>query len=184
MDLLRELRCDLSSVGGPPMRAETKPISDSLSKVQGLYQAADVADLILCIAEEHNIFMTNKRLQCLLVITDCLYTEEFGFFCFEDLIERSMKHTIRTSPYWISSVFENYSGCGTNSLYRISILNKREAADVDDLKQIFSTEALSFITSIVLEFGTLGKGVADLSLISSKLMEKRTKERIYNHGKR
>lgn len=166
------------------MRSEAKPISDSLSKVQGLYQAADVADLILCIAEEHNVFMTNKRLQCLLVITDCLYAEEFGFYCFKNLIERSTNHQILTSPYWIPSVYDNYSASGTNSLYRSMFLNKREALSVDDLKQIFSIEALSFITSIVLKFGTLGKGVADLSLISSKLMEERTKERAYNHGKK
>ena len=165
------------------MRSEIKQISDSLSNVQGLYQAADVADLILCIAEEHDIFMTNKRLQCLLVITDCLYSDTFGFTCFKDLIEKSSYPKLY-SFYWIPSVYKNYSICGFCTLYRDLDLYQRKALGSEDLQKLFSTEALSFITSIVLEFGTLGKGTADLSLISSKLMEERTKERTYNHGKR
>lgn len=165
------------------MRSESKQISKSLSKVQGLYEADDVADLILCIAEEHDLFMTNKRLQYFLVITDCLYAEIFGFYCFNDVIERSSIPML-TSPYFIPAIYESYSGSGLNSLYRTSILNQRTAKKPEVLEQIFSKEALSFISSIVLRLGKLGNGVADLSVISSKLVEKQTKERTYKHSKK
>lgn len=158
------------------MRSESKQISESLSKVQGLYGADDVADLILCIAEEQDVFMTDKRLQCLLVITDCLFAEIFGFYCFNDVIERSSTPML-TSPYFIPAIYESYSGSGLNSLYRSTILNRRAAKEPEVLEQIFSKEALSFISSIVLRFGKLGEGAADLSVISSKLVEEQTKER-------
>lgn len=158
------------------MRSESKQISESLSKVQGLYGADDVADLILCIAEEQDVFMTDKRLQCLLVITDCLFAEIFGFYCFNDVIERSSTPML-TSPYFIPAVYKNYSCSGMNSLVRTSILNQRTAKKPEVLEQIFSKEALSFISSIVLRLGKLGNGVADLSTISNKLMKEQTKER-------